>query len=120
GDVVYSRLFGQDNIVINSEKITRDRLEHRSHNYSDQPEIATNELFGVDYNTAFMRYGGRWRLQRKFLYQSFREGVVDNFWSMQVTKSHELLLNLLEDSLDYPKHIDVHSGSVIMSAVYSY
>ncbi|KAG1744159.1 uncharacterized protein EDB91DRAFT_213216 [Suillus paluster] len=53
GNVVYTRLFGQDNIVINSEEIARDLLENRSQNYSDRPEIATNELFGVDYTTAF-------------------------------------------------------------------
>jgi hypothetical protein len=43
--MVYTRLFGQENIVINSEKIARDLLEHRSQNYSDRPEIATNELY---------------------------------------------------------------------------
>ncbi|KAG0706122.1 cytochrome P450 [Suillus ampliporus] len=120
GDMVYTRLFGQDNIVINSEQIARDLLEHRSGNYSDRPEIATNELFGVDYTTAFMRYGSRWRLQRKIIHQSFRQDVVHTFRPIQVTKTHELLLNLLEDPLDYPKHFDVHSGSIIMSAVYSY
>jgi len=45
GDVVYTRLFLQDNIVINSEQIARDLLEHRSQNYSDRPVIATNELY---------------------------------------------------------------------------
>jgi hypothetical protein len=44
GDVVYTQLFGQDNIVINSEEVARDLLEHRSHNYSDRPALATNEL----------------------------------------------------------------------------
>jgi len=39
---------------------------------------------------------------------------------MQETKAHELLLNLLEDPVDYPKHLEAHSGSIIMSAVYSY
>ncbi|KAG0700290.1 cytochrome P450 [Suillus ampliporus] len=119
-DVVYTKLFGQDNIVINSEEIARDLLEHRSHNYSDRPEIATNELFGVDYTTAFMRYSSRWRLQRKILQQTFRQDIVPNFRPMQVAKTHELLLNLLEDPLDYPKHLEVLSGSIILSAVYSY
>ncbi|KAG1737648.1 cytochrome P450 [Suillus lakei] len=121
-DMGYSiwQLFGQDNIVINSERVARDLLEHRSHNYSDRPEIATNELFGIDYTTAFMRYGSRWRLHRKILHQSFRQDVITNFRPMQGTKTHDLLLNLLEDPLDYPEHLEVHAGSVIMSAVYSY
>lgn len=120
GDVIYTRLFGQDNIVINSERVARDLLEHRSQNYSDRPEIATNELFGIDYTTAFMRYGSRWRLHRKILHQSFRQDAVPNFRPMQITKTHDLLLSLLEDPSDYPEHFEVHSGSVIMSAVYSY
>lgn len=120
GHVVYTQLFGQDNIVINSERVARDLLEHRSHNYSDRPNISTNELFGIDYTTAFMRYGSRWRLHRKILHQTFRQDAVPSFRPMQVTKSHDLLLNLLEDPLNYPEHLEVHSGSVIMSAVYSY
>ncbi|OJA10016.1 hypothetical protein AZE42_10189 [Rhizopogon vesiculosus] len=77
-------------------------------------------IFGVDYITAFMRYSSKWRLQRKILQQSFRRDVISNFQPMQMGKAHELLLNLLEDPLDYPKHLEAHSGSVIMSAVYSY
>ncbi|KAG0700293.1 cytochrome P450 [Suillus ampliporus] len=120
GGLIYIRLFGQDNIVINSEEIARELLENRSHNYSDRPELATNELFGIDWTTAFMRYGSRWRTQRKIIQQSFRQDVVPNFRPTQVAKSHELLLNLLEDPSGYPKHVEVLAGSVIMSTVYSY
>jgi len=43
--MIYFRLFSQDNIVINSEQVARDLLENRSLNYSDRPEIVTNELY---------------------------------------------------------------------------
>lgn len=43
--MIYFRLFGQNNIVINSEQIARDLLDVRSQNYSDRPEIPTNELY---------------------------------------------------------------------------
>lgn len=54
GDMVYTKLFGQDNIVINSEKIARALLEHRSQNYSDRPEIATNELYDLLKDRVFL------------------------------------------------------------------
>ncbi|KAG1744911.1 cytochrome P450 [Suillus paluster] len=111
GDMVHTRLFGQDKIVVNSEETARDLLDHRSQNYSDRPEI---------YNTAFMRYSSRWRLHRKIFHQSFRQDMIPNFRLMQVTKAHELLLNLMEDPLHYATHLDVYSASVIVSAVYSY
>ncbi|KAF9237855.1 hypothetical protein BU15DRAFT_62877 [Melanogaster broomeanus] len=41
GDLVYSRLFNQDIIIINSEKIAKDLLEDRSSNYSDRPNLVT-------------------------------------------------------------------------------
>lgn len=44
GDLVYSRLFGKDIIIINSEKIAKDLLESRSRNYSDRPYLITREL----------------------------------------------------------------------------
>ncbi|OJA08702.1 hypothetical protein AZE42_10180, partial [Rhizopogon vesiculosus] len=67
-----------------------------------------------------MRYNSRWRLQRKMLHQSFRQDAVSSFRPMQAAKTHELLLNLLEDPAGYVKHLEVHSGSIIMAAVYSY
>ena len=44
GDIVYSRLFGKDIIIINSEKIAKDLLENRSRNYSDRPYMITTEM----------------------------------------------------------------------------
>jgi hypothetical protein len=44
GGLVYTRLFSQDNIIINSEQVARDLLDHRSQNYSDRPEIVTSEM----------------------------------------------------------------------------
>jgi len=54
-----------------------------------------------------MRYNSRWRLQRKMLHQSFRRGAAPAFRPMQATKAHELLMNLLEDPLEYIKHLEV-------------
>jgi len=93
---------------------------------------------GSDYNTVFMRYNSRWRLQRKMLQRSFREDAAPVFRPMQASKTHELLLNLLEDPLDCLNDLEVwvnfhsplfavgvesifrYSSSIIMSAVYSY
>jgi hypothetical protein len=44
GDLVYSRFFDQDVIIINSEKIAKALLEDRSSNYADRPHLVTNTL----------------------------------------------------------------------------
>ena len=37
GEIVYCRLFSQDIVILNSEKVARDLLERRSQNYSTRP-----------------------------------------------------------------------------------
>ena len=44
GDIVHSRLLGQDIIIINSENIAKDLLENRSRNYSDRPYLFIIDL----------------------------------------------------------------------------
>ena len=44
GDLVYSRFFDQNVIIINSEKIAKALLEERSSNYADRPHLVTNTL----------------------------------------------------------------------------
>ena len=45
GDVIHSRLFGIDMIVINSDSIARELLNKRSAIYSDRPVVYTTELY---------------------------------------------------------------------------
>jgi len=54
-----------------------------------------------------MEYGNRWRRQRKLFHQSFRHDAAPNFRPMQMVKAHELLLNLLEDPVNFVKHLEM-------------
>ncbi|KAF9237857.1 cytochrome P450 [Melanogaster broomeanus] len=120
GDLVYSRLFNQDIIIINSEKIAKDLLEDRSHNYSDRPNMVTIALFGMEFNTAFMRYGDTWRLHRRFFHQSFKADSVSRFVPLQQSKAHQLLRGLLESPELYIDHLFQYSSSIIMNSIYDY
>lgn len=41
---MHTRLLGKHIVIIGSEKIAKDLLEHRSRNYSDRPVLVTNDL----------------------------------------------------------------------------
>ncbi|KAH7923969.1 cytochrome P450 [Leucogyrophana mollusca] len=101
GDLLYVRFFNQDVVVINSEKIAKDLLEKRSSNYSDRPFIATLVPFGL-------------------FHQSFRAEGALNFRPMQIRKTHQLLMNLLETPQNHMAHMGAFAASVIMSATYDY
>ncbi|KAH7914101.1 cytochrome P450 [Hygrophoropsis aurantiaca] len=120
GDLVYSRLLNQEIIIINSEEVARDLLDRRSHIYSDRPVIVTNKLIGLEFNSIFLRYGPKWRLHRRLLHQAFKQDTALSFHPMQLRKTHQLLRGLLESPQEYEEHLRLHSGSVIMSAVYNY
>ncbi|KAH7915421.1 cytochrome P450 [Hygrophoropsis aurantiaca] len=120
GDLVYSRFFSQDIIVINSEEIARDLLDHRSHIYSDRPVIVTSDIIGVGFNSVFLRYGPKWRFHRRLFHQAFKQDAALSLRPMQLRKAHQLLRGLLQSPQEYEEHIRLHSASVIMSAVYDY
>ena len=122
GDLVYSRLFGKDIIIINSEKIAKDLLENRSNNYSDRPYFITNELSvlssrivlsisvhifrcGVDFNSVMLHYGDRWRLHRRFFHQTFRVDAVPRFLPIQHRKACQLLRRLLDSPEQLGEHV---------------
>ncbi|KAG1840995.1 cytochrome P450 [Suillus subalutaceus] len=113
GDIVYSHLFGQHIIVINSEKVAIELLEKR-------PELPTNNLLGFDFNTILMRYGARWRRQRRIFHQAFRAEASLGYRPMQQQKAKQLMCNMLDTPEEFVNHIRVFSSSVIMSASYDY
>ncbi|KAF8552962.1 cytochrome P450 [Imleria badia] len=120
GDLVYSRFFDQDVIIINSEKIAKALLEDRSSNYADRPYLATNKLFGIDFNTVLMPYGDRWRLQRRFFHQTFKAESASRFVPMQQRRIHLLAHRLLTSPDHVFEHIHEFTTSVIINAVYDY
>ncbi|KAH7910583.1 cytochrome P450 [Hygrophoropsis aurantiaca] len=122
GDIIYTRVLSQGAIVINSEKVARALLETRSSNYSDRPRFATIELFGIQFRTVLLAYGDRWRLHRRMYHQAFRADAAVRYRPMQLQKGRQLALDLLSDPKGHniDMHLQNHSASIIMSAVYDY
>ncbi|KAH7907164.1 cytochrome P450 [Hygrophoropsis aurantiaca] len=120
GDLVYARLFNQNIIIVNSEKIAKELLEKRSNIYSGRPFIATIEPFGWTYNVGLIPYGDEWRLCRRMIHQNFRPEASLKFRPMQLRKVHQLLTNLLESPDDYFAHVCTFAAAVGMSSVYDY
>ncbi|KAF9235267.1 cytochrome P450 [Melanogaster broomeanus] len=73
-------------------------------------------IFGVNFNTAFMAYGDRWRLQRRFFHQTLKADSATRFVPMQQSKAHELLRGLLVS----PRTPISITCSIIMKSVYDY
>ncbi|KAG2123752.1 cytochrome P450 [Suillus clintonianus] len=120
GDIVYARLFGQHFIIINSEKVARAVVDKRSAIYSDRPVIATNEYFGLSFNTGLQPYGDTFRMHRKLYHQSMRIEVTNSYQDLYLRKAHELIVNLLDDSNKVEGHLNTLASSLIMAVTYGY
>lgn len=59
-------------------------------------------------------------ISRRIFHQAFRPDAAVIYRHMQLRKAHQLLLDLLCDSAHYELHLETHSASIIMSAVYDY
>ncbi|KAG1843376.1 cytochrome P450 [Suillus subalutaceus] len=120
GDIIYSRMLNQDVIILNSVDVARAILEKRSSNYSDRPRFATMELLGIAFRTVMRSYGDTWRRHRRIYHQAFRPEAAVIYRPMQLRKAHQLLVGLLQEPANYELHLETHSASIIMSAVYDY
>ncbi|EIW83819.1 cytochrome P450, partial [Coniophora puteana RWD-64-598 SS2] len=95
GDLVYCRVLGIDTFVVNSEKIARDLLEKRSHNYSDKTMAPQIEMLNLHHNTAWASYSDTWRMHRRIYHQALRADVVVKYIPTQLRAAYKLLENLL-------------------------
>ncbi|KAH7928189.1 cytochrome P450 [Leucogyrophana mollusca] len=120
GELLTVRLFGQVYIVINSAKVAKALVERHSAVYSDRPTIATTKLFGMDFNTAHLGYGDRWKAHRKMLHQVFRAEAVTAYRPLQMQKAHQLVRDLLDSPENFSQHLGSMSTSVIMAILYGY
>ncbi|KAF9238504.1 cytochrome P450 [Melanogaster broomeanus] len=120
GDIIYSNLFGQDFVVINSEKLAHELLDQRSTIYSDRARIPTTELFGMDFSSGLLPYGNKWKLHRKLFNLALNKDIIHQYNTMMLQKTHQLLEDLLDAPKDYDRHFKTLSAAIVMAVTYGY
>ncbi|KDQ57129.1 hypothetical protein JAAARDRAFT_131349 [Jaapia argillacea MUCL 33604] len=120
GDLIHIRVFGTHVVVVNSAKIANDLFEKRSNKYSDRPDIPMVDLLGWDFNIALMRYGEKWRRNRRLVHQKFRYEASLRYRPIVLEKVREGLRNVLDKPEDFNLHLRHIAASIIMSVTYGY
>lgn len=118
GEIVYSRIFGQDIIIVNSEKMARILAEKRSTIYSDRPHSPLYRLFGADHLTAVLEYGKEWKTHRKLLHLSLRHDTVGRYQELHLRGARQLLANMRRDSKSFYDHLDLYTVSIALEFTY--
>jgi len=125
GDIFYSRLLGQDLIIINSESVARELLERRSAIYSDRPVVGTSDMyvnlcyafyrasliktltcrFGQTFVTAIKPYGETLRRHRRLYHQLLRAEASASYRGLYLHEASKLITNLLDAPLAMEEHL---------------
>ncbi|KAG2338940.1 cytochrome P450 [Suillus weaverae] len=123
GEIVYSRILGDDVILVNTERAVRALAEgQRSAIYASRPPHLTSSRFGVDFHTATTPYGSEWRAHRAILQQALRASSVQKYQDLFMNKSYSLALLLLDGVApeDLGKSLKTFAASTALVVTYGY
>ncbi|KAI6042914.1 cytochrome P450 [Pisolithus marmoratus] len=118
GEIVYSRMFGQDVIIVNSEKMARNLADKRSTIYSSRPRSPLYQLFGIEHMTGILEYGREWRTHRKLLHLSLGHDVVERYQELHLRGAHQLLKNIQRDSKRFYDYLDLFTVCISLEFTY--
>ncbi|KAJ6534383.1 cytochrome P450 [Mycena capillaripes] len=119
-DIIHLNVVGKSIIILSSIEATSDLMMQRSSIYSDRPRLPMlNELMGWDFAMGFMKYGRRWRTQRKIFNTAFSIAASKQFRSQEMVATHGLLRRILENPEGYvTEKLEQMAGELIMSLAY--
>ncbi|KAH0580683.1 hypothetical protein H2248_002170 [Termitomyces sp. 'cryptogamus'] len=119
GDIVHVRAYNQHIVILNKLQDANALFEKRSSIYSDRSEVTMISLMGMDFSSAFLRYGDTWRRHRRIFQQAFNKQEIKTVHEpVHVFKVHELLYKLLVAPDDFLAHFRTTAGAVVMATVY--
>ncbi|EIN08748.1 cytochrome P450 [Punctularia strigosozonata HHB-11173 SS5] len=119
GDIVYVKVLGQANVILNSAEAMHHILEKSSAASSDRPKMTLlNDLIGFSWHFAFMPYGERWRQLRRIFHENFNPTAVTSFFPIQRRQRIDLLRRLHRSPHRFVEHFQHYVGATIMEAVY--
>ncbi|KAF8749925.1 cytochrome P450 [Rhizoctonia solani] len=125
GDIISFNLLGETIIVLNSSDAAEDLLSKRSSIYSDRPRASTtmatsDRLVGWGNNTGIIRYGERWRAQRRMTHELLHKRASEELWPSIIKNSRLALEQLLDKPDEFESHLRRMAGSSIIKSVYGY
>ncbi|KAL4072602.1 cytochrome P450 [Scleroderma yunnanense] len=118
GDIIYSRIFSQDFVIISSTKIARHLVDQRSTVYSDRPQSPLYKLFGIDQMTFLMKYCDEWRMHRKLFHSTLKADAIDQYQEMYLRCTSLLLSNLQQSPSTFREHLHLYTGAISLELVY--
>ncbi|KAF6755378.1 cytochrome P450 [Ephemerocybe angulata] len=120
GDMVYLESLGTKILVISSLKRTTELFEQKSSNYSDRADLPMIcGQMGYEAYMSLMRYGSRWRRQRRLTGQSlYNPTAVGRLHGLILDERRVFVQGLLKDPFGLMKSSRSYFTRTILKATY--
>ncbi|KAJ6631104.1 cytochrome P450 [Mycena sp. CBHHK59/15] len=105
GNIMHITILGAHVVVINSVEIATEILEKRN---------------GWMMNMGLKGYNDEWRRDRRILHQRFHKEAAPTLHPIELAKTQELLLNLLETPNEFTTHFKTFPTSIMMYLLYGH
>ncbi|CAE6359931.1 unnamed protein product [Rhizoctonia solani] len=122
-DIISITLPGKVIIVLNSQEAVEEIFARRALIYSDRPfvpMISNENLMGWGNLTRMLRYGERWRFQRKLTDEALHKNASKAMWPLVERQTHLILHRLLANPGQFSEEIKRVSGATVLMSVYGY
>ncbi|TFK53799.1 cytochrome P450 [Heliocybe sulcata] len=120
GDLVYVHIFGEDVIIINSERVATELLEKRNKIYSSRPPWRALHMSGMHFNFGFIEYGDRWRTERRMGQQVFRQENIKKYHPVTASEVRSFVKLLRERPEGFLSHVRHFSVANVLRIVSGY
>ncbi|KAJ7618782.1 cytochrome P450 [Roridomyces roridus] len=117
-DIIHLDLAGTSFVVLSSSEAAEELLEKRGSIYSDRPTFPMYELMEWTFILVLLKYGDRWRTQRRLFNEHLNINASHNFRPQQRTAAHSLLRRLLHTPNDFLQHVRLLAGEIIIPITY--
>nr|BAK09432.1 cytochrome P450 [Postia placenta] len=120
GGIIGLKVLSQSLVVVNDLSIAHELLDKCSNITSDRPANKLLDFLGWEFSLVILRYGQRWRDQRRLFRQAFRPEAVYGYQPIITQKARQLLLNLLDNPEGFIDHARNYPASIVMRLVYGH
>ncbi|KDQ58239.1 hypothetical protein JAAARDRAFT_261088 [Jaapia argillacea MUCL 33604] len=122
GEIISYESFGTRIVVLNSARVAIDLLEKRGAIYSNRDQNNMRKEVAGGKWTLFsqMNYTDEFRQHRKIVNSAFNPTASRAYYSCQEKEAHALLPRLLNDPVNYRKHMRRATGSIILTVTYGH
>lgn len=122
-DIISLTSLGHTIVVLNSLEVATDLMDRRSTIYSDRPQlrvISDPDLLDWSYGTGSVRYGTRWKKQRRITRDFLKGSANIHHFALMEKETHDLLKRLLEAPNGIEKELRRTVATEVLSTAYGY